>query len=232
MNAVETRQYEMLQRVREFGNTHRHLFPDPGIALETFATLAVAIAELAAADIAKRSASASARSDRKAEARKALSELVLKVSQTARVIRARGYAMPPFDFPDGSSDQALLTTARQFARDAVPHETEFVKHGMVTTTLPEAASALEAAMRDRGIGRSGHLLAGTRIRELMASAFEHLRTLDVLVKNELAGNKVLQTVWKRARHVDYPRRPRGAADVPETPMVAMERVPPLPGIGQ
>jgi len=57
-----------------------------------------------------------------------------------------------------------------------------------------------------------------RIRELMASAFKHLRTLDVLVKNELAGDRSLQSVWKRARRVEDTRRTRTAPPAPETPV--------------
>jgi hypothetical protein len=218
MNAYETRQYEMFQRVREFGNTHRDLFPDPGIALDTFTALAGVIAELAATDIAKRSASATARGDRKAAARAALGALLLKVSQTARVIREHGFEMPPFELPGANTAQAMLTTARQFARDAVPYDAEFVRHGVVTSTLTAAANTLEAAMRDRGNGRAGQLLAATRIRELTASAFKHLRTLDVLVKNELAGDRSLQSVWKRARRVEDTRRTRTAPPAPETPV--------------
>jgi len=217
MNAYETRQYEMFQRVREFGNTHRDLFPDPGIALDTFAALAGVIAELAATDIAKRSASATARGDRKAAARAALGALLLKVSQTARVIREHGFEMPPFELPGANTAQAMLTTARQFARAAVPHDAEFARHGLVTNALIDATNAFETAMRDRGIGRAGHMLAAARIRELMASAFKHLRTLDVLVNNELASDQSLQSVWKRARRVEDPRRPRTAPAAPETP---------------
>ena len=222
MNATERRQYEMLKRAREFGNTHRHLFPDPGVALDTFAALGAVMADLDATDIVKRSASASARGDRKTAARNALSELVLNVSRTARVIRERGYEMPPFAFPDPNTDQTMLSTARQFARDAVPHEAEFARHGVVTSTLTEAANAFEAAMRDRGAGRAGRMLAATRIRELMATAFKHLRTLDVVVKNDLARDKSLQSVWKRARRVDDPRRPRSATAAAEPPVPAAD----------
>ena len=229
MNATETRQYEMFQRVRDFGNTHRHLFPDPGVALDTLAALGAVIADIAAADVAKRSASASARSDRKAAARKALSELVVRGSQTARVLRAGGRDLPPFDVPEPRTDQALLTTARQFVRDAAPHEAEFVAHGMVTKALTDAAAAFETAMRDRGIGRSGHLAAGTRIRELLASAFKHVRTLEVIVNNELAHDKVIQAVWKRARRVEDPRRPRSAS-TPEAAPVETKTEPPLPAV--
>ena len=222
----------MLQRVRDFGNTHRHLFPDPGVAVDTFAALGLVIADVAAADIAKRSASASARSDRKAAARRALIELLVKVSQTARVLRAGGRDMPPFEVPEPRTDQALVTTAHQFVRDAAPHEAEFVAHGMVTKTLTEAAAAFETAMRDRGIGRSGHVAAGTRIRELLASALKHVRTLDVIINNELARDKVIQAVWKRARHLEDPRRPRGTGAAETPPGGDAETQVPQPAVGE
>ena len=40
MNARETRQYEMLMRVRDFGTTYRHLFGNPGAAGDAFADVA------------------------------------------------------------------------------------------------------------------------------------------------------------------------------------------------
>ena len=219
MDSLETRQYEMLQRVRDFGNIHRQRFADGSVALKAFATLGGLIGDLAATDIAKRSASASARADRKSAARKELGDLLVKVSQTAKVLQANGHSMPPFDVPPSRSDQALLTIARQFARDAAPLEAEFVAHGLQPAGIDETARVFETAMRDRGMSRADHIEARTRIQHLFASASEHLRTLDVIIRNEMARDKVFLTIWKRARHIGVARRPRGA-NVDESPVPA------------
>ena len=222
MDSQETRQYEMLQRVRDFGNIHRQRFTEGGVAAKTFAGLAAVIDDLAATDIAKRSASAAARADRKAAARKALGDLLVQVSQTARVLQAAGHSMPPFDVPASRTDQAMLTAARQFARDAIPLEADFVAHGLQPKGIEEVASAFETAMRDRGMSRADHIEARTRIQQLFASASEHLRTLDVIIKNEMGRDKVIRTVWKRARRIDEARRPRGVANEKSPPAEAAD----------
>ena len=230
MDSHETRQYEMLQRVRDFGNIHRQRFADGSVALKAFAALGVLIGDLAATDVAKRSASASARADRKAAARKALTDLLVKVSQTARVLQASGHSMPPFDVPVPRTDQALLTAARQFARDAAPLDAEFVAHGLQPASIEPTASVFETAMRDRGMSRADHIEARTRIQQLLASASEPLRTLDVIINNEMVRDQVIRTVWKRARRIAEPRRPRGAnADESPAPATDVETLPPAVG---
>lgn len=111
MNARETRQYEMLMRVRDFGTTYRHLF-GPGAAGDAFADVAGAIENLAATDLATITASAAARAERKTAARAALSDLLLKISQTAKVLRTRGRMAVDFKLPSRRADQVLLATAR------------------------------------------------------------------------------------------------------------------------
>ena len=225
MDSQETRQYEMLQRVRDFGNIHRQRFADGSVALKAFTALGAVIGDLAATDVAKRSASASARADRKAAARKALSDLLVKVSQTARVLQANGHSLPPFEVPAPRTDQSLLTTARQFARDAVPLEADFVAHGLQPKSIEETATVFETAVRDRGMSRADHIEARTRIKHHLASASEHLRTLDVIIKNEMARDEVIRTLWKRARRIAEARRARGAnaeeSPAPETSVDAL-----------
>ena len=135
MNAKETRQYEMLLRVRDFGNTHRELFAGSSVAQQAFAAVGAGIDDLTATDMRKMSASMSARAGRKAVAREALTDTLLKVSQLVKVLRARGQATPPFECPESRSDQALLTAGRQFARDAAALEAEFTGHGMAPTHI-------------------------------------------------------------------------------------------------
>jgi hypothetical protein len=219
MNARETRQYEMLLRVRDFGNTHRERFAGSIVAQQAFAAVGVAIDDLTATDMRKMSASISARGTRKAAAREALIDLLLKVNQLARVLRARGQKTPPFEFPDSRSDQALLTAGRQFARDAAAFETELTGHGMVPADIAVMTAAFEVATRDRGMSRSDHTAARTRIQELLSSSVLEVRRLDLIIDNELAGDKVIQAVWKQARRVEDPRKPR-TTSAPEPPAPA------------
>lgn len=210
MNARETRQYEMFMRVRDFGTTYRHLFGNPGAAGAAFADVAGAIENLAATDLATITASAASRAERKAAARVALSDLLLKVSQTARVLRARGRTTADFALPSRRADQVLLATARQFARDAAALEADFTAHGMSPTLVADTATAFETAVRDRGMSRADLTAARARTRELLSHALGAVRTLDVIINNQLAADPVIQAVWEQARRVEDPRRSRAA----------------------
>ena len=218
MNASQTRQYEMLQRVRDFGNTYRHLFSAPG-AQQAFATIDAAVGELTATALRKLSATLSARADQKAAARSALVDLLQRVSRLARVLRARGRTDLVFELPVSKSDQALLTTARQFARDAPSLEPELSDHGMGPAVIAASTTAFETAVRVRSVGRADRIAARARIEDLLSSVLLDVRRLDLMVQNELAGDPVVQNVWNQACRVDSPRRSRGVTQ-PEPPVAA------------
>jgi hypothetical protein len=210
MNIKETRQYEMLLRLRDFSNTHGQLLEASPVAKAAFASINAAINELTATDLLKLSASVSARADRKAIARKALIELLVKVSQLARVLRARGQTTPPFVLPASKSDQMLLTTGRQFTRDAESVQAEFGAHGFSPKVIADATTALEDTTRDRGMKRADHVAALTRIRDLLAAAMLDVKQLDLIVDNELADNNPMRAVWKQARRIESSRGSRGS----------------------
>ena len=46
MRTIEKRQYKMLTRVRDFGNTHRDLFPESSPGGQQFGVVAEAVKEL------------------------------------------------------------------------------------------------------------------------------------------------------------------------------------------
>ena len=56
MTSMETKRYEMLDRVREFGDAHADRFPASSLAREQFAAVAVAVKELSAYAVKKMSA--------------------------------------------------------------------------------------------------------------------------------------------------------------------------------
>lgn len=122
MKTRQTRQYEMLQRVRDFGTTYR------GLVSVVQPRARGVRGRGRVSDVLKMSASVSARADRKRAARTALHGLLMDVSQLARVFRARGRAIAAFEVPASKSGQTLLTAARQFARDAETLEAEFAGH--------------------------------------------------------------------------------------------------------
>lgn len=208
MNAFERRQYEMLLRLRNFGEAHGDLFTAAPTTQEAFASLGAAINQLTETDLVKMASSPAARAGRKEKAHKELLELLAKVSQLARVLRARGENVPPFVIPASRNDQVLLTTARQFARDA-EGSAEFTAHGVGPAVIKTLTEVFEMAVRDRGMKKADHTAARARIHELIASALLDVRRLDLLVDNALTGNNSILTVWKQARRVESARGPRG-----------------------
>ena len=208
MNAKETRKYEMLLRVRDFGNTHRALFSDSSVAQRTFAAIGAAIDELATLDVSKATASILGRADAKRAARRALAELLLDVRRLARLLRAGGVdaALPVRS--QSRSDQALLAAGRQSARDAESFDAEFTSYGLAPSRIAQVASAFETAMRDRGINRADLIATQMRVQELLRGALRDVQRLDLIINNWPVGDPVIEAVWKQARRIDDPRRRR------------------------
>ena len=208
MEETKRKRYEMLLRLRDFDKTHSHLFESSPVAQEAFASVNAAIDELTRTDLLKMSASASARADRLARARKAISDLLLKVSQLARVLREGGMEVTALDLPESRSDQTLLTAARQFAQDTAPFAAEFDGHGIGPKALAESIAAFDKALHDRGMKKADHSAARLRIGELIATALRDVRRLDLMLEGILADNPVVRALWKSARRVTGPRGPR------------------------
>jgi hypothetical protein len=112
--------------------------------------------------------------------------------------------------PASKSDQSLLTTGRQFARDAAPFDAEFSSRGIGPKTIADATDAFDAATRDRGKKRADHMAAQTRIRDLLAAAMLDVRNLDLIVDNEMADNNAIRAVWTQVRRVESTRASRSS----------------------
>ena len=210
MTARETRRYEMLLRVRDFGRTHREALTGSSAAQTALATVGAAVDELAALDVVRLSASASGRADDRRTARRALAALLASVSRLARLLRAEGQTMPPFSRPRSRSDQALLTTARVFAQDVEPFAEEFRNHELQPERLAQAIAAFEAAVRTRGSGCYALTASRTRIRDLLRRAELAVRRLDLIIANRPDTETAVQVVWRQARRIEArKRRSRG-----------------------
>jgi hypothetical protein len=211
MNAIERRQYQMLLRVRDFGDSFGERFPPSSVARENFAAVAAAIKELDAQDVAHMAASLSARAQRKDTARQALLARLQAISQTARVLRQdKSGLVEQFEVPAAAADQTLLTTGRKFARDAEAFSTQFIAHGMPVTFLTDLnalVDSFESALRDRGLGSEARRAARLSTKALLASGIAAVRSLDAVVNNHLGDDEVTRTVWKRERRIVYPKRP-------------------------
>jgi len=210
MNAIERRQYQMLLRVRDFGDSFGGRFPPSSVARDNFAAVAAALKELDAQDVAHMAASLSARAQRKDLARQALLARLQAISQTARVLgQDQSGVLQQFEVQAQPTDPTLLTTGRKFARDAEAFSSQFIAHGMPVTFLADLNALVdrfESALRDRGLGREATRAARLTTRATAAAGLAAVRSLDAVVNNHLAGDEVARAVWARERRIVYPRR--------------------------
>jgi hypothetical protein len=220
MNAVQSRRYEMLVRVRDFGDAHADLFPESSLARQTFAAVAEAVQQLNAHTVSKLSSAPGTTT--KAMARADLRDRLEAIGQTARVIAETTPDLEEkFVLQGFLSNQALLMTARVFARDAEPLGDRFIAHVMPKTFLADLGEAIgrfEQAIHEREAGKDERIAARTRIQAALSSGLAAVRALDAMVANRLRDDPATMAVWKRDRRVQYPNRPRTVVDAqaPET----------------
>ena len=226
MTSDTRRQYEMLIRVRNFGKTYGQLFPEATLAQQTFADLAAAIDQAQTQQVAKTTATVSARATRTEPAREALTQWVLKIAATARVISETNSTLGGLFQVADASDQQLLTTAEEFTKNAAPFTATFVAHGMPPTFLADLQAAIdtfERAKLDRGVGKSKRMAAAVDIDAAMAAARAAIRKLDVIVANYTGLDAAAREVWERERRISLPRVQTRSAK----PAVVEEKAPAL-----
>jgi hypothetical protein len=208
MKAIETRQYRMLARVRDFGNIHRDLFPESSPGGRQFAAVAEAVKQLSEQAMSNTAAAREGAST-KAKGRRALIDRLEAISRTARVMADGTPGLEDkFHLPDPQTDETLLTAGRVFARDAAGFKSQFVAHGMPKTFLADLndlVAKFEMGTRHRDAGRNEQTAARASIEAALDSGMEAVRKLGVIVTNRLHDDPVMLAVWERERRVGYPR---------------------------
>ena len=225
MNIKHRQKYEMLLRVRDFGNTHHAAFSESIAGQQAFAAVRAAVDELAGFDLAKLSASISRRADGTRAARTALRELLGHVSHLAKIFRAGGLETPSFELPKSRSDHDLRMTGRQFARDAKALASEFTAHGLAPSRIARVTTAFETAIRDRGNGRGAHLAARLQIDVLLKKAHLDVQRLDVIIANGIDADAPMRAVWEHVRRIEERRHRRtvGAEEAPTAVSTVVSR---------
>jgi hypothetical protein len=210
MNVLDIRRFEMLVRVRDFGEAHHDVFPAQSLAGPMFAALAAAIAELnqqAASEISGRGAAREGTAS-KSVARVEMRQRLEAISQTARAMALDTPGLgDKFRLPRGRGDQRLLTTARAFAQDAEPFVEAFVAHAMLPTFLTDLRAEIdrfEQAMREHSTGRETHIAARAAIDAAIEKGLTAVQHLDAIVLNQFRQDPSTLAVWASSRHVEYP----------------------------
>jgi hypothetical protein len=216
MTTIERRRYEMLVRVSDFGKEHGNLFSESSLAREQFAEVAAAVTALSAHAVSKLSAVREGKHT-KAMARKALYDGLNATRRTARTMAEDTPDLEDkFHLPDDPTDQALITAGRLFVRDAEAFTAQFIGHGMPATFVADLRGLVEEfeqAIHDREAGKNDQTAARASLDAAFSSGMAAVRKLDAIVTNQLK-DPVTMAVWKRARRVGFPRKPREAEGAP------------------
>ena len=208
MKTIETRRYEMLVRIRDFGNAREDLFPESSLAAKHFATVDAAVKKLSGHAAVKMSAAREGKSN-KATAREALIESLETISRTARAMAEDTPGLEDkFYLPDPRTDQALLTAGRVFGSDAGPFRDTFIAHAMPKTFVDDLhalVDGFEQAIHDREAGKDDHAAARANMEAVMSSGTAAVYKLDAIIANQLRDDPGAMAAWRRDRQVGYRR---------------------------
>ncbi len=226
MRSTQARRYEMLLRVRVFGEAHRALFPQSSPGGQAFAALDAAVAELGDKAVSKLSTAREGKQHKHAARAAMLAQMDLLLRCAKVVAKDVPGFDDPFRVPRPRSDQALLTTGRVFTSEAAKVEERFVTYGMHKDFLVETTAVVdtfERAVHAWEVGRNGHTAARASIDSALAAGLAAIRKLDIIVVNQFRHDPVTLAVWRQDRRIDGGRRTRRA-----TPDVVEETLAPDP----
>ena len=199
---------EMFQRVRQFNVDRVVSFPAASHAGGLFVALARAIDEIEATATTQVSGAGSARGKTTTRDldRSHLLEEMEAINRTGRAISLHipGVA-ERFHLPASEADQALLTAARAFARDAAPLKEEFTKRGLAATFIEDLEAAItefEDAISERHSSRESHVAATAAIDAPFERGMAAVRELRLIMPNLPKGDSSALAAWTSASHVE------------------------------
>ena len=217
MTKRESRFYEMLVRVDEFGVAHVGLFPAPSPGGQLFATINVGVSHLRTHEVTQATGGRDARlgASAKIAARNTLRSALRLVRDTARTVAAGTPGLPDkFRLPRSGGDQPLLAAAKAIVEAATPLRDQFVAHRLPATFLDDltaSVAAFQQSVDDHARATEMQVGARANIRTALAEALVAVRHLAPIVANVLKDDPGLMAEWQTARHVSslmvpYPKR--------------------------
>lgn len=217
MTRSQKQQYQMLVRLRDFGATHRELFPESSPAGQVFAAIAAAVAAID--QYLARRVRARAEGQRvNPGTRDAVLTSLKAIAGTARRI---SFAVPdinPFQLPRRRSFSTMIATGRAFIVEADKRQAEFVKLGMPATFVADftsAVDALEQAVTLQINSRTLRLDAQAHLEHALDDGLHLVGDLDTILGNSLRPNPALLATYRGARRIGGTQPP--AAQAPSVP---------------
>jgi hypothetical protein len=216
MKKRQLKQYEMLQRVRDFGSKYGTRFPEKSVAGRAFKTVETSVAKLSDHEVERLQRRRDATKARK-EAKAALFEMLEDISRTAQAVQLEEPTFPnTFLMPERRSAQAVLTAARLFARNLEAVAAMLMAHAMPETVVADFTRLLEtyeAAVRNRDNGKGQTAATLLSIDKAIDNGIVAAKKLDAVVANHLKGDATLIAEWERDRKIGYPRPPKDGQPV-------------------
>ena len=214
MNITDTRRYEMLVRVGDFGVAHTDIFPADSVGGQMFKAVAEAAKALghhAAAETQSRGAAGEALRT-KVATRERLETALNVLRRTARALAIDTPGLDSkFRHPGSQGERAFVDSARAFSKDARTLATALFAHGLPPTFLDDLDAtiiAFEAAIRDHATSRATLATARAGISAALETGLTAVQRLDAVVPNVLHGDSATCAGWERARQLGRLTRAR------------------------
>jgi hypothetical protein len=220
MTNLETRKFNMLTRVRDFGIAHASSFPTNSLGGELFTEITGIVETLEGFASEKSSTTGESRQKTasKAIARATLKEMVEAIHRTARAIAiATPGIEQKFRLPKPFADQKLMNSARAFAADALPLQAEFVRHEMSANFIVELQAAIDEFDQATSEGNHSSEARFSAIQSLNATlrkAKKTLLQLDAIVRNKFKSDPIITAAWAQATKIERAAHTTKAPKVP------------------
>jgi hypothetical protein len=225
LDAHQTRSYDRLARVREFGRQHPAAFPPESDAATLLARLGALVDTLSGYSVTKTTGDGVARqgSANRRLARATLRDDLEAISRTARAISIRiPNVEQKFRLPAASRDQAIVDAAKSFAAEAAPLKAEFARLALGDDFFAKLATdiaAFEQALSSQQGGRQTRVAAAGAIDNTLAEGSRVVRQIDAYVQNRFADEPLVLAAWRDASRLRRASR-RRAKEQPDNGAMA------------
>lgn len=147
-----------------------------------------------------------------------------KMKPYSKTARALNLNSPGFDklflVPDGTNEDTLIATGREFVKQALDHQTEFASLGKVKADAFDLAAdldAFEAAVTAKATAQSAGVGATAGVDQETDEGMDAEVILDAIMTNVYRDDPVKLAAWKTARHVKRAPRPAKPPTTPTPP---------------
>lgn len=239
MTRTERVRYEMLQRVSDFGTTHKDRFPESSNGARAFADIARTVATIESNLAEKTVAIRESRRARAGQRRQILHQMKTIV-RTSSAIHVEPSDALRLRMPKKRSDSAIINAARAFLREVEPYQAQLAGLGLPADYITDLRTAVEAfaeALRESRTGRSTVAFTRATIAAAIAEGARIASTLDVIVLNLFENDPAVMAAWTRDRRIvtwqgdDTPVAPAPATLVPSGTEPAVAAPPAVPVAG-